>query len=158
MYNVKAVKTFHGHDGYGWEANLYKGGKKVATVVEDGWGGNLKFYFEGETKEQRVTQDEIDLNDFCKTLPQWKSEYDNTMHDTNREIFVDGLVTDKLYEKDVKKLLKKFAIFDNGQIFTYGCSPDHPSVRPQIKKKHPNAVVLNDVPLEDAIRFYKSAA
>ena len=51
MYQVKAVKTFHGHDGHGWECKLYRDGKRVALVVEDGWGGGLQFHWDDQTPD-----------------------------------------------------------------------------------------------------------
>jgi hypothetical protein len=48
---LKGFKTFRGHDGNGWEANVYLDNKKVGYVVEDGWGGGLQIELsEGDTK------------------------------------------------------------------------------------------------------------
>ena len=58
--------------------------------------------------------------------------------------------------KEVKKILKKLAIFDKPNIFTWKCKPDNEQGRAVIAKKYPNAVILNDTPLEEAITIYKT--
>ena len=39
-YSVKKVHSGFGHDRAGWECNLYRDGKNVAYVCDDGWGGH----------------------------------------------------------------------------------------------------------------------
>jgi hypothetical protein len=170
-YTIKAIKTFHGHDGYGWECKLYADKKCVAFVVEDGYGGDLQFnwadHSEPRVKSKGVgwkdaqmvfkdTPAESALRAFCLTLPKW--ECNDTFVYTSRDIFVSDLVNTALYLKDVKKLLKKVAILENGTVYTYNCPPTHPTVRDQIAKKYPNAVILNDLPLADAVAAYTENA
>ena len=168
MYTVKSVKTFHGHDGYGWECKLYNSANKaVAVVVEDGYGGDLQFHWTDD-EAPRVespgvdwkgnphtfidTPHESDLRAFCLTLPKW--ECGGEMVNTDWDIYLGNLVNAALTLKDVKKLLRKVAITDGENIFTYNCKPDHPTVRDTIAKKHPDAVVLNDMPLNEAVDYY----
>ena len=40
-HSLKAVKTFMGREGYGLNANLYRGKKKVATILDDANGGEM---------------------------------------------------------------------------------------------------------------------
>lgn len=172
-YTIKAVKTFHGHDGYGWEANLYHGKTKIALVVEDGYGGGLQFYFTDE-KAPRIKTNGLDFKDeahtfndtpsesalrtFCITLPKWEL-YNGKMKHTDMEIFVDGLVQAKLTEKDVKKLLKKVAIFDDGEVYTYNRpAAQADALSAQIFKSHPKAIILNTLPLAEAVTLYKQVA
>ncbi len=172
-YTVKAVKTFHGHDGYGWECNLYFGKKKVCLVVEDGYGGGLQFHWTDQHLESvdvvahnlmdqklvtyKGTPAEAALAEFCTTLPKWSCN--DKMIFTDPEIFVDSLVQAKLTEKDVKKLLKKIAIRDGNSIFTYGAPPSRlKDYEPTIKKAHPNAVILNSIPFDKAVEHWKEVA
>tara|TARA_R110000868_G_scaffold104075_1_gene286224 strand:+ start:318 stop:770 length:453 start_codon:yes stop_codon:yes gene_type:complete len=150
MYTVKSVKTFHGHDGYGWECNLYNGKQKIATVVEDGWGGELKFYW---TKPTSV--DKLELESFCKTLPKW--DCIGKMIHTDKEIFVDSLVQAKLTEGDVKKLLKKICFIDGLKVLTINLKFDENYI-PKIMKRHPNATILNTMPFDKAVALYKEVA
>jgi hypothetical protein len=52
-YQVKNVKSFQGRQGYGYECSLYRGGKRVAKVVDTASGGEVDFYWE-DSKETRV--------------------------------------------------------------------------------------------------------
>ena len=45
-YTVKNVKKFRGHDGYGFNADLYCKDKKIAVVVDDNWGGDYMYHWE----------------------------------------------------------------------------------------------------------------
>ena len=150
MYTVKSVKTFHGHDGYGWECNLYNDKQKIATVVEDGYGGELKFYW---TKPTSV--DKLELESFCKTLPKW--DCIGKMIHTDKEIFVDSLVQAKLTEGDVKKLLKKICFIDGLKVLTINLKFDENYI-PKIMKRHPNATILNTMPFDKAVALYKEVA
>ncbi len=38
-YSVKSVKTFDGMEETGFNANLYRGSKKIASVIDSGDGG-----------------------------------------------------------------------------------------------------------------------
>jgi len=150
MYTVKSVKTFHGHDGYGWECNLYNGKQKIATVVEDGYGGELKFYW---TKPTSVVK--LELESFCKALPKW--DCIGKMIHTDKEIFVDSLVQAKLTEGDVKKLLKKICFIDGLKVLTINLKFDENYI-PKIMKRHPNATILNTMPFDKAVALYKEVA
>ena len=70
----------------GINANLITG------IVEDGYGGELKFYWTKNTVPTANTTkltnvDKLELESFCKTLPKW--DCIGKMIHTNKEIFVD---------------------------------------------------------------------
>lgn len=46
-YTIKNVKTHRGHDGDGFNCDLYENGKKIAHVHDDAWGGAYDY---SETK------------------------------------------------------------------------------------------------------------
>tara|TARA_R110000751_G_scaffold153151_4_gene258268 strand:+ start:764 stop:1246 length:483 start_codon:yes stop_codon:yes gene_type:complete len=158
-YSVKNIKTFHGHDGGCWEATLYNPkGKRVAIVTEDGWGGGLQFHWLNFAHKNNANADSIALDVFCKTLPQWEL-YDGEMTDTDADVYLGGLVEAKLVEKEVKKMLKKVAIFDDGKIFTYKIpASDLDRAMPVILKQRPTAVFLNSLGLSEAVEIYQQAA
>lgn len=174
-YSVKAVKTFHGHDGNGWECKLYRDGKSIALVVEDGWGGGLQFHWEDEGEARvecqrrayddslityKATPEQAKLEACVLTQPQQESPFsdDDDKMFINVDIFVSDMVGDVLVTKDVKKMLKKVAIFDDGKVYTYNVEPSHPTIRTEISKKYPNAVILNDVSISKAIEIYKGVS
>ena len=101
-YSVKGAKTFHGHDGYGWECKLHepRTGRKIGIVVDDGFGGGLQFH--GVSNEDMEA-----LREFCKTLPKWKStipadDGSEVWHDTDADIYLCDLVHQFLDAKDLK--------------------------------------------------------
>ena len=167
-YNVKAIKTFRGSEDSGWECSLYNDqNKKVAVVVELGGGGEVKFYW-ADLKLPRIktngfgwkdepmtyndTPAQSALRTHCLTLPKWLCA--GRMVYTSMDVFVTNMVNDALTAKDVKKMLRKIAVYDDGEIYTYKVPPSHPTIREQIKKKSPNAIVLNDLPIEKVIAIW----
>lgn len=60
-YAVKNLKTFNGHDGFGFEVSLYRDGKRLGTVTDDGWGGGYNYGMPREDVEA--------LRAYAKTLP-----------------------------------------------------------------------------------------
>jgi hypothetical protein len=170
-YSVKAIKSFHGHDGYGWECKLYDPANKfVAFVVEDGWGGGLQFHWNDEELARvettftntmgtevvtKQTPAQSALTKFCMESPKWKCN-DKMVH-TCPDVLMSDLVENALTMKDVKKMLKKVAIFDDGKVYTYNVAPSHSNIRTVIAKKYPNAIVLNDVSISEAVAIYKGA-
>ena len=54
LYSVKGVKTFRGHHGYGFNATLYMGKKKVAVAVELATGGDMEFQLEDQNELEKL--------------------------------------------------------------------------------------------------------
>ena len=152
MYEVKNVQTFHGHDGGCWECSLYCDSKRVAICTEDGWGGNLQFHWLNNQSQQWDDADKKALDAFVLTLPK-RERYDGEVADMDADLYVHKLVRAFLATKDVKKMLKKFAIADAGQILTWNEKPDDHKTRLFVSKNHPDAVILNDVTLEKAVEL-----
>lgn len=155
QYTVKGVKTFHGHDGGCWECSLYNpDGKRVAVVTEDGWGGELQFHWLNHP--QHTNPDSEALDDFCKTLPRYSSQWDKDGedHETTADIYLSDLVNQFLDTKEVKKLVKTAAILDGTSIYTWK-SPISDPIRKHIGEKYPDATILNDIPLEKAVELYQ---
>ena len=152
MYGVKNVKTFHGHDGGCWECTLYCDGKRIAICTEDGWGGELQFHW----LNHFYNEDRQALDAFVLTLPK-QERYDGEMANMTADLYVGKLVNAFLTTKTVKKVLKKLAIASSGKIYTWNTKPDDQRVRTFVAKNHPNAVVLNDVPIEKAVELCTKA-
>ena len=170
-YQVKAVKTFHGHDGHGWECKLYCDDKRVALVVEDGYGGELNFYWDDEKLPRveckfRNWKDEIGtrrgtpfeamLEAHVLEQPQQNSPFaddDEKMH-ISADIFVSDMVRAFLIAKDVKKHLKRLCFFKkDGNLYNY--PTDNAHTRRLIEKNYPDAIILNDMPFEKAVLKYR---
>lgn len=175
QYSVGAIKTFRGHDGYGYSCNLLRNGKKVAEVLEDGWGGGLQFSwldyknstvvnsrtYEGNPHIFNGTVEESLFYDEVMKLPKIKGFSDNDPDMfTDPDIVVDEMVNDALDTKKIKAdLKKKFMIqFKDGKISYWKITPEHTLevLRNHIKKDYPDALIINDLTLNEAVTFYKA--
>lgn len=135
-YSVKGIKTFKGMDTDGYNCTLYKDGKKVAFVIEEGSGGEPMFDFVSREAE-------ADLLAFVKTLPKVKTtipiskdktepfEYDEVM-----ATFVGSLVEQYLEEQSLRKRCKNHLVIrlDDGKIYEYKFPYDPIKARPAIEK------------------------
>lgn len=98
---LKAIKNNIGHDGVGFQANIYLNNKKIGNVLDDGWGGPLRVHVEKEaetfnqiaeqykkeTKEELFSAEEklmyslLELSDFEKTFKKaTKKGYSFILH------------------------------------------------------------------------------
>lgn len=171
-YTVGAVKKFKGHDGYGYTCNLLRNKKKVAEILEDGWGGGLQFSWLDHDKSATVntltyddkphsfkgTVEEALFYAEVMKMPKIKS-YDNTEMSTSPDIVVDDMVGDVLMEKQVKADLKKqFTIqAKDGQLLAWKITPVYTVevLKNLVLKEHPEAIVINELPIPEVMKIYK---
>jgi hypothetical protein len=67
-FSVKGFKTWRGREGVGAQATVYKDGKQIGWVTDEGNGGEVSLRATGE--------DERMIKDFLDTLPKYKfSDY-----------------------------------------------------------------------------------
>lgn len=165
-YAVKGVKTFRGREGEGYNATLYRDGKKVAFVTDDASGGQLDIdwedihaprttvqvegYEKGKSHPVNMTPEEKALHDHCLPLPDRLCSFlgrdgKPVMMRVTPEIFVEDLVNDYILLKDAAKLTKgKVAFLDKGKIYTIklGSHTEEATIA-HVKSKHPEAMILN---------------
>jgi hypothetical protein len=155
-YSVKGVKTFKGTDWDGFNATLYKDGKKIALLVNDGGGGCLDITwlgdqpymeqfkpFEKDVEELRPIWEKAWTPDKTR---EWETEF---MWDT--EIFVDELINDFLNKRYLKNLLRKKVCFQVGdeidtssdefRTLRIGWKGNEQRVRDWMQKTYPNQKV-----------------
>lgn len=84
-YTIKAVKSFMGREGYGFECSLYKDGKRIGTVTDTAHGGIADFYLDDGEKEK--------LDAYCETIPKEPWSGFLTKEDFNK-LYPDGFPTD----------------------------------------------------------------
>ena len=118
-YEVKSVKSFVGNEGYGFNANLYRNGKKIGFCYDDAGGGGMhpiqwvgtpRSHDDKEGWEKwRKFRDEEQrlLNEHIKSLPKVQAHGMELTIDESW--FVTELVTKWETERDIKKLQKKCA-------------------------------------------------
>jgi hypothetical protein len=101
-YTLKAIKTFTGREGYGFNANLYKGGKKIGMVRDMADGGC--YHYDLPKDDIRVLQDDIsDLGEVSVKL----GEYSFNEKLSELDTFVSHLLGDIEQDKQLRKLVKK---------------------------------------------------
>lgn len=88
-YTVKGIKTFRGMEGQGFNATLYRDGKKVGLVIDEGNGGS--FLYEGMTKEEY----KILKAQAVEMFPDMKFEQEDMLVAR----LVDAVLTERQYRK-----------------------------------------------------------
>lgn len=173
-YHVAGVKSFIGMEGHGYNATLYFEGKKVAFVIDDAGGGPLDVQWEGPRDQTRTidggngkvwhvkaTAAELALEEAIKGLPDVVCSFDDP--NTGRpatlamtaELFIDDLVNAAQALKDVRKAIKAGIMFAaEGKVYSTKCDPQSEKVRAQIRRKHPDARMLNDMDEREALDLY----
>lgn len=118
-YAVKSVKSFVGNEGYGFNANLYRNGKKIGFCYDDAGGGgmhpidwlgtpNSHDDKDGWEKWRKFRDEEQRLLDLhIAGLPKVESEHCDGGLTVDESWFVTELVSKWERERDMKKLLKQ---------------------------------------------------
>ena len=172
-YTVASVKKIRGHDGYGYSCNLMHNGKKVAEILEDGWGGGLQFRwldkvqatvhtlnYKDENHSFEGTAEESLFYGEVMKLPKIDS-FDGKKMNTSADIVIDDMVNDSLAVKKITADLKKNLTIQakDGALLTWKISATHSmaSLKIHALKKHPEAKIINDLPMEQVFNIYKQA-
>lgn len=173
-YTVAAVKKIRGHDGYGYSCNLMHNGKKVAEILDDGWGGGLQFRWLDKTRatvHTRTYKDEphsfegtaeeaLFYAEVMK-LPKIPAFEEGTEMHTSPDIVIDDMVNDSLAVKKITADLKKNLTIQSkeGALLTWKISTTHTVdfLKAHALKKHPEAKIINDLPIEEIFKIYKEA-
>lgn len=172
-YTVGAVKKFKGHDGYGYNCNLLRNGKKVAEILEDGWGGGLQYTWLDHSKPAKVhtltyddqphsftgTVEEALFYDVVMKLPKIPAGDDFEEMNTSPDIVIDEMVNDVLMEKQIKADLKKQFTIKNkdGQLLAWKITPQFSVavLKAHALKNYPEAIVVNELSIPEVLKIYK---
>ena len=123
-YKVKNIKTFRGMEGIGFNANLYRGTKKIALVIDDAQGGPFRYEWE-DYKAERVSIDGKDYSgrEFTykgtpeeKLLVEYASSLPSIKHGgieipTSPDLIVEKLINEVEDRRHFKKLAKTKTLF-----------------------------------------------
>jgi len=146
-----------------YEANLYVDGVKIGTVSNRGTGGPDDFYGD---RTAFATADE-----WCKAnLPPYTLDLGGETHSgpTDIEMHCANLLEEYIVTKDLKAAMKKSALFtlpDESGIYRTGYkaqrgsklkAPDE-ALFAHVRQKHHGAVILNTLPISEAIAIYRQA-
>lgn len=117
-YSVKGIKTFRGMEGQGFNATLYRGGKKVALVIDEGCGGSMIFEWVNGGRHAADMPDVRVLEDYAKSLPPipadpaWGPGHEPLTMDG--DLFVAELVGAFEMEQKMRRQMKKKTLFQVG--------------------------------------------
>jgi hypothetical protein len=118
VYSLKGVKTFRGMDGQGLNATLMRGDKKVAFILDEGCGGEMRFDFVDRLHGNSSEEDLWDAFIAAEKLKTDDTKLDEYGH-TERFYFdgatwVNKKVDDLLNEKRFRKMCKTKTLFQVG--------------------------------------------
>jgi hypothetical protein len=140
--NLK-IAEFASQETLCFEATVYVNGKRSFTAHNNGHGGCNCYY-------------PLKGGDYApvKEAEDWAKTQSLEFSFECLDQIIDKAITVFEAEKNVKRMLKKLAIFDDGKVYIYKCKSDHPTARNQIKVKRPNAIILNDLALSEVVEIY----
>lgn len=156
-FEVKAVKTFKGHEGMqGFNCDLYIDGKKACEITDDCHGG--EFEYRWQTNEMARAGFSI-LQEHCKTLGKYK---DPNPHadlagfelDYSPDLFigelVDKILTAKMNASQHRKFLKVLSVklpskHPPGEYATWKIPPTAEN-KAKVKAQFPDAIFLDEHP------------
>lgn len=131
--SLKAIKTFEGCEGTGFSANMYVDGKKIGSVTDSAYGGQMDFFFDSKEGEKlfetrvKAYVDDYPEEDwmYLRTLNagQYRKEKDAgalPMKKIDFEVegtFISRLFQLSMYEKSYKKAKKQG--YNSIAVFTY---------------------------------------
>lgn len=125
VYTVNAVKTFRGHDGEGYNANLLRDGKKVAIVVDLADGGETQITwldfkekteivctspYDGKEHRYNGSPEEKRFVEFLEKKT-YVCEFDGKATRHTAGTFIESLVSGFLDKKKFDRLSKKETLF-----------------------------------------------
>ena len=132
---IKSLKTWFTPDGGGYHFNLYKDGKKIAFVFNEGNGGMLSITWDSCKEE---------VSEYVKSLPKVTcGEYEIAM---TVDILMDELVSEHESEKNMARYRKQRILFrlatDPNNSFRILKTLDLVKAKEILDAKYPNQFVL----------------
>ena len=136
---IKGLKNWQTRDGGGYQFNLYRRGKKIAFVHEDGNGGPLQIDWFDKQSEQ-------DIKAYAKTLPKIQMEDMDLALSVTVDIFLDDLVSEYEWEKKLNRHRKQGVLFrfltDPEKSFRVIKTRNTEKAKEVLNRKYPNQFVL----------------
>jgi len=161
-YTVKNLQSFRTPDGGGFNATLYRDGKRIAHVHDAGRGGCYSIDFvQGVDRHAEAAL----LKTAADALPQesFTSGGVVTHYQPDVDMLISGFVSAVEDAKQDKRLLKMLAttcMFTDPskpgiQMLAKTHKPD-PILFVKLRQKYPAAVILNELPPEQALALIKA--
>ena len=167
---------FMSQETHAFEATVWVDGKRAFTAENDGHGG-ADFYLpvKGQTRSdmtkihQQIRDHHLEkvFNDMNKTYfrncPDEDNEWVKNLSDEAIvEIVIADLITKKLMTKTLKQRFRKNVLIleEDGSISLLGFK-GKPKIEPihiaVVEDQHPDAIIMNTLPLDKAVDIYMTA-
>lgn len=158
LKNIKHSE-FASQETHCYQASLYVDNKRIGIVSNDGHGGSDMFM---PTKPE----DRDVYAKACEYLAEQATEewIKEARSSVAMEIFCGDAVNDWLYERDLKKTLKRRICYVHAGKESDGIYQLKAKFKPtqenfdSIKRSRPEWVLLNTMPLSEALRIWKEQA
>lgn len=152
-YTIRGVRTFQGMEGDGLNATLYRDGKKVAFILDEGCGGCMDFQWEDGHHNSKV--EEALFKNFIAELKVTKSTEKDQYGFSERDLF-DGdiwvwdTINKAADDRRMKRLCKTHAVYQvEGDPKAYPGGPeiltlkrDMAGAREYVAKRYPGKKVV----------------
>ena len=156
LKNVKHAE-FNSQETECFQATVYKDGKRWCTAENEGHGGCTNFSPLSGNKNKNLYAEIEDFNgnaEFLETEISGKPfKYKNDL-----ESVVGTLLEEWLKLKDLKRILKKAVAYnpEDNNIYSWK-TPFSPKFKGMVNQQKPDYVFLNDLPLAEAMEYYKKS-
>jgi hypothetical protein len=135
VLTVKGIKSFRGMSGYGFNATLYRDGKRLGLVIDEGCGGSLLYRCFKTFAEQAEYE-------------RWARVQPGAGVFEPLDMIVTGLVEDYETEAKLKRWCKKKTVVklkgDPEDSYTTWKRPYTPEFAAQIREKHDVVEIINE--------------
>ena len=95
---VRRVKSFKGHDGMGFNADLFVDGVQVAEVIDTASGGQYEYFWTNKANGM-----EKKLEDYAASLPHLPNEFDKKLYPQDLDSVVARLIDEFESVKQLKR-------------------------------------------------------
>ena len=158
LKNIKH-SGFASRETHCFQASIYVDGKRSGTVENSGYGGCNDEHWDDSSVMDAVY-------DWVKTLPPVEVEWGDGTMSQSFDTLIGELVNDWLTTKDIKREMRKgLVVFDSGcekgsyRVFNHKMFKTNPQEMfdglKRLKRVEADAVCLNVLPIEEAVRVWK---
>jgi hypothetical protein len=158
LKNIKH-SGFASRETHCFQASIYVDGKRSGTVENSGYGGCNDEHWDDSSVMDAVY-------DWVKTLPPVEVEWGDGTMSQSFDTLIGELVNDWLTTKDIKREMRKgLVVFDSGcekgsyRVFNHKMFKTNPQGMfdglKRLKHVEADAVCLNVLPIEEAVRVWK---
>lgn len=160
--NLK-IAEFASEETLCFEATVYIDGVRAFTAYNQGHGGCNMYHPVNEKGRELLAAAEKWAKEqpevVCEDLHDPHNPKEKFSYQPDLDHFVDKAVNTFDIQRRIKRDLgKKLTIYRDGKIYTVNCKPNEAKGRLYVQKNHPDAVILNDVPIEKAVSYYEAQA